>query len=290
MIKAIRPTAEKIAVALDFDNTLVPDTYDKLIEYLGMDAAAFRQQIYEPVKADGWDHIPARFHSLIDYSHSRADPSEKITRETIRQFAQSLQPFPGVTELFDRLQTAAQNIVPNIEVEFYLITSGFVEFAQQSKVASHFKAMWGPEFHYSEAGEIACLKRSLSHAEKPLYLYFLSKGVSELKNRDDLLFVYEDLSPEALAIPLSQVIYVGDGASDIPCFALLKREGGTAIGVYPDGSAQQWANRYQLSEGERISNLARADYSEDSELMKSLTLAVESISKQIQLQQLSRAE
>ncbi|MEL6402044.1 MAG: HAD family hydrolase [Cyanobacteria bacterium J06626_4] len=290
MVKATHPTAEKIAVAFDFDDTLVPSTYDGFIKYLGMDAAEFRQQVYDPLKADGWDPISARFYSFINYSKSRSNPSEKITRETIREFGQSLQPFAGVTDMFHRLQAAATAIAPQVEVEFYLITSGFVEMARSSPIADCFKAMWGPEFHYSESGEIEFLKRSLDHPAKPRYLYYIAKGVRDDESRDDILFVYEDVPPAELAIPLPQVIYVGDGNSDIPCFAMLNREGGTAIGVYTEGSAQQWADHYQPSQGERVSNLASADYRAGSELMKSLTLAVEGICKKIQLRQLSIAE
>lgn len=45
-----------------------------------------------------------------------------------------------------------------------------------------------------------------------------------------------------------------------------------------------------MSRGQRIANLAPAEYSEDSELMQSLTLAVESMCKQIALHQLSVGE
>ena len=112
----------------------------------------------------------------------------------------------------------------------------------------------------------------------------------EEHSEKDLLFVYKDIPPEKLSIPMSQVIYVGDGTSDIPCFAMLNQEGGTSIGVYKKGTPQDWANKYQPSEGQRVINLAPADYSQNSELMKSLTFAIESVCKKIQLQKLSKNE
>jgi phosphoserine phosphatase len=289
MVKATHPTAQKIAVVFDFDDTLVPSTYDEFLAYLGLDVAQFRRDKYEARKEQGWDAIPARFYSLIEYSKSRSLAHEKITQTTLETFGQSLQPFEGVTEMFERLRDVAKAITPDVSVEYYLITSGFVEIARNTSIAKSFKAMWGCEFHYSESGEIECLKRSLSHPEKPRYLYYLSKGIEDCGS-EELLFVYEDIPPEDLAIPLTQVIYVGDGTSDIPCFAMLNREGGTAIGVYKQGSANEWANHYNPSEGQRVINLAPADYTPDSELMRSLTLAVESICKKIQLQQLSHNE
>lgn len=60
---------------------------------------------------------------------------------------------------------------------------------------------------------------------------------------------------------------------------MLNREGGTAIGVYREGTPSDWAKEYQLSRGQRVMNLALADYTANSELMQSLTLAVEGIGK-----------
>lgn len=292
MAEATHPLSQKIAIAFDFDDTLVPDSFDALLEYIGIDAARFRQEKYQPLREQGWDGIPARFYSLVRESRSR-QPDEKITQELIAEFGQQLQPFEGVPEMFGRLRQRAEAIVPEIELEFYLITSGFAEVARYSCIAENFTAIWGCEFHYSESGEVEFLKRSVSHPEKTRFLYYLSKGINDQAGEpaeNDFLFVYEDIPPEQLAIPLTQVIYVGDGTSDIPCFAMLNQEGGTSIGVYPSGTAQDWADNYDISRGERVANLAPATYAADSELMRSLTYAVESLCKKIQLRQFSLHE
>ncbi len=91
-------------------------------------------------------------------------------------------------------------------------------------------------------------------------------------------------------MPLTQVIYVGDGASDIPCFSLLNEEQGTAIGVYKDRTPEEWNREIEISKSQRLANLAPAEFGEGSELMRSLTLAVESLCKQISLLQLSVGE
>ena len=289
MATATHPVSRKMAIAFDFDDTLVPNAYDVLLERLGFDAAEYRQQEYEPRKASGWDGIPARFHGLVEISRSRTAQEGKITQDYLAQLGRELQPFDGVADMFDRLRQRTAAISPDVTLEFYLITSGFLEIARHTSIAQEFKAMWGCEFHYSETGEIVCLKRSLTYPEKPRYLYYISKGIDQA-DEQDLLFTYRDVPPEALAIPMSQIIYVGDGTSDIPCFSMLNHEGGTAIGVYPEGTAKDWATHYTPSPGERVMNLAPADYREGSELMTSLTLAVESICKNIELQMLSQGK
>ncbi len=142
MTKATKPLSNRIAVVFDFDDTLVPDTIDSLAENCGIGAAEFRQRV-QPLLEDGWDKIPARFYCLIEESKRRSNLKDKITKEYLVNFGRELKPFDGVTEMFGRLQQHAHEIVPDVEVEFYLITGGIVEIARHTCIAHHFKAMWG---------------------------------------------------------------------------------------------------------------------------------------------------
>lgn len=287
MTKATKPLSNRIAVVFDFDDTLVPDTLDGLAEHYGIGAEELRQRV-EPLLEEGWEKIPARFHCLIEESKRRNDPKDKLTKEYLANFGRELEPFEGVPEMFDRLRRCACDLVPDIEVEFYLITGGIVEIARHTRIADHFKALWGCEFHYDQSGEVQFLKRSVSHTEKTRYLFQIAKGIEE--QQDGELFVYRDVPPEELHVPLTQMIYVGDGTSDIPCFSVLNDEQGVAIGVNKMPSAAEWASKSSITQNQRVANLVPADYREDSEMMQSLMLAVENTCKQIALRQLSVGE
>ncbi|MBF2046870.1 MAG: HAD family hydrolase [Leptolyngbya sp. IPPAS B-1204] len=284
--QATKPVCNQIAVVFDFDDTLAPDTFDELIKRLGLDVNEFRQQHYEPLKEAGWDHVAARFYCLIQESKRR---KEKITKDYLVQFGQDLQPFKDVTEMFDRLQQKVQELNPQIELEFYIITGGFAEVVRNTCIASYFKKIWGCEFHYAENGEIEFLKRSISHTEKTRYLMHIASGADQVDG-DGRSFAYRDVSENQLHVPLSQMIYVGDGASDVPCFSVLNDEGGIAIGVYKGDTAEKWSQQIEVTESQRVTNLAPADYQAESELMRSLNLAIESLCKQISLRQLSKGE
>jgi phosphoglycolate phosphatase-like HAD superfamily hydrolase len=288
MTKVTKPLSKRIAVVFDFDDTLVPDTTDALLESCGIDSQSFRSQRIQPLIDSGWEPILARFYSFIQES-KRREQAQKITKDYLAKFGRELQPFEGVPEMFDRLRHSAQDVLPDVEVEFYLITCGMVDVARNTSIAHEFKAMWGCEFYYSESGEIEFMKQLVSHTEKTRYLFQLAKGIDEQSN-DGHAFVYRDVPPEELHVPLTQVIYVGDGASDIPCFSLMHEEQGVAIGVYKGKKAQDWGRELNISRSQRVANLAPAEYSEDSELMRSLTLAIEGMSKQIALHKLSVGE
>ncbi|GAB4210810.1 MAG: HAD family hydrolase [Coleofasciculaceae cyanobacterium] len=283
MTLATKPLSNRIAIAFDFDDTLVPDTVDSLLERCGLDSQRFRSERIQPLIDNGWDAIPARFYSLIEES-KRRDSADKITKDYLTKFGQELPPFDGVPEMFERLRQRAYKLNPEVEIEFYLITCGMVEVARHTCIADNFKSMWGCEFHYTCEGEIEFLKKIVTHTEKTRYLFQIAKGIDQ-SNEDGRTFIYRDVPPEELHVPLTQVIYVGDGASDIPCFSLLNEEKGVAIGVYKGSTVQDWNREVKLSASQRVANIAEADYREDSELMRSLTLAVESMCKQISLAQ-----
>lgn len=285
MFPPTKPFSNRIAIVFDFDETLVPESFRVLLEHFNLDAEEFNHNRVYKLVDEGWQKVPARAYALIEESKQRKD-AEKITQSRIAEFGRNLEPFPGVPQMFDRLRECARNIIPDIEVEFYLITGGFVEIARNTSIANQFKAMWGCEFHYGQNGEIECLKQIMTHTEKTRYLFHVSKGIDRQNDRD-LVFLDQDIPAEELHVPLSQTIYVGDGTSDIPCFAIMNEHHGIAIGLYKDKSVDEWQHAEKVEANQQVANLAPPDYSEDSELMRSLILAVESISKQIALHALS---
>ena len=286
MTDATKPFANRLAVVFDFDETLAPDTFALLLQEMGLDVDTFKQERVKPLLDDGWDKYLARAYCLIEESKQRED---KITKERLAKVGRELKPFEGVPEMFERLRQCAYEIISDVEVEFYLITGGFVEMALNTSIASNFKAMWGCRFHYGADGKIKFIKQQMTNTEKTSYLYYLSQGMDGEKDKD-LMFAYSSLSNDKLRIPLTQVIYVGDGASDAPCFTVVNQNSGIGIGLYKESNAKKWSQHEKIDAHQRVANVAPPDYSEDSELMQSLTLAVEGICKQIALRRLSIGE
>lgn len=288
MTTSTQPFANRLAVVFDFDETLAPDTFAVLLEDLGLDADAFKQERVQPLVNGGWDKYIARAYCLVRESNRRS-PQDKITKERLVKVGKKLQPYDGVPQMFDRLKQCAKNVVADVEIEFYLISGGFIEMARNSSIAPYFKAMWGCQFSYREDGEIEFIKQQMTNTEKTSYLYYLSKGMDANKEKD-LMFAYSSVSKDKLRIPLTQVIYVGDGASDAPCFAVVNQNGGIGIGLYKQNSTKVWSQQEKIDANQRVANIAPPDYTENSELMQSLILAIENICKQIALRRLGVGE
>ena len=237
MTTATKPFANRLAIVFDFDETLAPDTFALLLQDLALNVDTFKQERVKPLTDEGWDKYIARAYCLVEESKQREE-KDKITKERLARVGKELKPFEGVTEMFDRLRQCAQNLIDDVEVEFYLITGGFVEMARNTAIAQYFKAMWGSQFHYGENGEIKFIKQQMTNTEKTSYLYYLSKGMDGEKEKD-LMFAFDSVDNQQLRIPLTQIVYVGDGASDAPCFAVVNQGGGIGIGLYKKVKAKR---------------------------------------------------
>ena len=78
--------------------------------------------------------------------------------------------------------------------------------------------------------------------------------------------------------------------SDVPAFELMQKEGGIALGVVRRDSPEEWQARERLHTDMVVENLAPSDYRKDSELLKSLVLAVDSMAAKIALRRLSSGD
>ena len=290
MKKATQPFSNRLAIVFDFDETLIPDdSFNLLLASLGLDPDKFKKERVQPLIDQGWEKYLARAYCLIKESKQRED-GQKITQEWLAKLGRKLKLINGVSEMFPRLRDYVAKINPEVEIEFYLISGGFVEIARHTSIAPNFKKMWGCEFYFGLNGEIEFIKQQMTHTEKTRYLFYISQGI-EHDNEPDLIYNYNHFSTKKLHIPLTQTIYVGDGTSDIPCFSVINQYHGIAIGIYKEGNnAQNWEHRTEIEVSQRVANLAPADYSENSELMRSLLLSIDSICKQIALRQLSIGE
>lgn len=289
MNKATKPTYNRIALVFDFDLTLIPgDSFYLLLKDFGIDKDDFLDNYVNPLREKGWEKYLARTYCLVKESAQRKN--EKITKDKLIELGKKIELCKGASTMFDRLKDKMKEIDKEIELEFYLMSGGFIDIARGTSVAKYFKRTWGCELQYDDDGEIEFIKRQMTHTEKTRYLFYISKGINQ-ENEQDLIYDYIDLSEEEIHIPLNQVIYIGDGTSDIPCFTVMNQHGGFAFGVHSDDrSGDKWVNREEITPSQKLSNLVPANYEEDSETMRSLFLAMESIAKKIALSRLSAGE
>ncbi len=269
----------KIAVVFDFDDTLAPDSTSGFLERIGVDVDAFWSQRVKRLLADHWDPMPAYLYEMIVESRSR-ESSDRITRERLREWGGRIEFFPGVKEIFAALREEAKAIDAAIEVEFYLISSGIGEILRATEIAHEFTDIWACDFHYGEGGEIVHPRNVVSFTEKTRFVFQISKGLVGAQARANIAEVNRKMRG-GFAIPFEQMVMVGDGQTDVPCFSLIKRYGGAAIGVCDPEVPSKWEKARWLVTDDRVESMCAADYHAGGGLHRTLHKAVKEIAQKI---------
>jgi hypothetical protein len=276
---------ETIALVFDFDDTLAPCCTSGYLERQGVEPELFWQTEVQSLVDDGWDPIPAYLYGMI--GASRAGRIPPMTKESLESWGPEVPLFNGVTGIFDRLRKHTASLNPSLNLEFYVISSGIGDIVRNTVIAPHFTDIWSCDFAYDENGHAHFPKRLVSFTDKTRYLFQISKGQIGPEARTRPFDVNLKVPSDERRIPLNQMIFVGDGYTDVPCFSLVKKRGGIAIGVYDGQDHTKWGRAWGFLEQNRVSNLAPTDYTEHSALSNALMMSIDSIANKISLAQSS---
>ena len=278
---------DRLAVVFDFDDTLAHPTVPFVLERLGVkDPVKWERDHCAPLQKAGWDQILSQGPLLLD---AAKEHGKTVTKAFLEQCGRELPIFDGVGDTLPALREIGKQASEGATVELYVVSSGFVEIMGNSQVAKCFDQLLGSGLDFDDEGRLRGVKRAIIHSEKARYLLALAKGL-DLNGADEPEDVFKDKPSEEWHLPLDQMIYVGDGLSDIDAFRLMHENGGIAIGVQNPHDKKQWAAAEHMFEQARVDNLAVADFREGTELHRSLVLAVECVGKRVALRRLARRD
>lgn len=274
--------ADVIALVFDFDDTLAPDSTSGFLQDIGVDASVFwRDRVGPLLDHEDWDPVPAYLYRMLQLSQS--GEHGPITRERLQDWGGRLPLHEGVASLFDRLRSRLHQAHPTVQLEFYLISSGLGDVLRSTSIAAQFTDIWASEFHYGADGTIDFPRRVVSFTDKTRYLFHIQKGIIGPDSRNKPFEVNRKVDADKLRVPFEQMIFVGDGYTDIPCFSLIRRSGGVAFGVWDPRHREKRSRAWGFIQEGRVSNLNQARFDEDAELYQWLEEAVESLAMKIVL-------
>jgi haloacid dehalogenase-like hydrolase len=225
--------ANTVAVVFDFDDTLVPDSTSLLLKQHGIDPAVFWGTDLKALLSDGYDPTLGFLKLFLDIV-GEGRPLGLLSNAGLMDFGQSLdkQFHEGLPELFEDLRRIGMD--NSIAVEFYIISGGLQAVIEGSEIVrKYFKAVYGCVL--AETGQpprLDHVKRAINFTEKTRYIFEINKGVTPKQTLKKPYAVNEDVPKRQRPVPLKNMIYVGDGLTDIPCFSLIKSNGGIAFGVF----------------------------------------------------------
>lgn len=277
---------EIVALVLDFDDTLLPDSTSLLLKSRGVDPVRFWQQQAAALIQEGYDP-PAAWLNLLLKDVGEGRPMGRLTNQDLRAFGSTLDGsfYPGIPAFFDDAREIASRY-PNIEIEFYIVSGGLYEVARGNPVIQkYFKAVYGCHLAGDTPdGVLRHIKRSVTFTEKTRYIFEIHKGLNPRETWSNPILVNKYVSRGERRIPLKNMIYVGDGMTDIPCFSLLKNNGGLAFGVFdPQREKKAKEALEEFLQPDRVVSMHAPNYTKDSELGAILRAAVANRCSEIEL-------
>ena len=243
----------------------------------GIDGAKFWSRCSELVRDAGYDNELAYMKVLLDTLGM-----DRPTNAELKKLGSKLNFYNGLPEMFEQFKDGlltAEHLAHGISVEHYIISSGMKVLIDGSRLAPYVRAIFGCEFAEDEEGRITFPKRVISHTQKTQFLFRINKGMLDMSED-----VNDHMDPEIRPIPFPSMIYIGDGPTDVPCFTVMKRNGGQAIAVYNPDDPQRLGFKkcYQLSaHADRVKHIAPADYRPNTHLRMLLEQMVQETADRI---------
>ena len=255
-----------IALMYDFDHTLSPRDMQEygFIPGLGMEAGEFWADCIKLAKRHQMDQILAYMYNMIEKSEGK----QVVTRDSLRALGKSVKLFNGVATWFKRVNEYANS--RGLTPEHYIISSGLKEIIEGTTIAHEFKEIYAASFCYNEKGIPFWPAMAVNYTSKTQFLFRINKGILDTNENKTI----NEYMPEDLRrVPFRNMIYVGDGMTDVPSMKLTKVNGGHSIAVYQE--EKSGADR-MLLDG-RVDYVVKADYSKGSEMEKTVFEIIDQI-------------
>ena len=267
-----------IALVYDFDGTLCPRPMQEyaFLPKIGVDATAFWAESNRVATEQGADPLITYMHLL--YKKAKA-AGVRIDRADLVAQGRQVELFPGVDKWFDEIDgyVHASDHGENVAVRHYLISSGLQEIIEGTSIYKRFHNVFASEYWF-EAYDLPYPKRVITDTGKTQYLFRINKGVENLGDS-----INQHMPENVRPIPFSQMIYFGDGDTDVPSMAVMRKNGGHAIAVHPTGKSK--AKGMDLFKAGRCDFVAAADYRRGSELWRRTCLLVDRMLADIRVQE-----
>ncbi len=256
----------KIAFCYDFDGTLFPGNV--LIKSLNAEI----NDIWEK----GYQHsLKNASESMLSCMYALLKEAEKhkisFTRQTMREIGAEIKFYDGVPTWFDRINSYAA--AKGLLAEHYIISANLEEIIKGTSISAFFKRIYASSFVYNLRGRPVWPARVLNYTTKTQYLFRINKGCLDINDFN----VNSVISQKDRRIPFSQMVYIGDGLTDIPCMKIVKEKGGLSIAVYNPEVEKQVNIAHKLLNDERVNVISPCVYTPHSFIEKQVKIFIDKI-------------
>ncbi|MFC1658131.1 HAD family hydrolase [Candidatus Omnitrophota bacterium] len=269
MLRVKRFKHKILAIVYDFDGTLTPQPMQEytVLPQIGITGRRFWGRVRREKVKTYSDEIATYMRLMIEQCHRREFP---LTSAVLSSLAENIRYYRGVRNYFTRINRyVARKTKGRIILRHYIISSGLKEIIEKTTIYRHFYNIFASEYHYDEYGKPDFIKNLINDTMKTQYIFRINKGIENLNKS-----INNYMPEQKRKIPFQNIIYIGDGITDVPCMTVTKKNGGSAIAVHK-GTTESLRTCTQLLSAERVDFIAKADYNEGSELDRIIKLLLE---------------
>lgn len=273
-----------MAIAYDFDGTLAPGNMQEhqFLPDIGIKPKAFWSEVKKTTRESQADEVLVYMNLMLEKARAARVP---VRLDDFKRRGREIQLFDGVEEWFDRISDYGRT--RHVRIEHYLISSGNAEIFAGTPIASRFKQVYASKFLFDENGVASWPALAVNYTTKTQYLFRINKGAHDLS---DNAKVNQFTEKKERPIPFENMVFIGDGATDIPCFRLVKEQGGLSVAVFKPHTHGARAAAEQYRNQGRVHCAVPAIYSEGSKLDLVVKANVDAIAARAELARLLEAE
>jgi hypothetical protein len=278
--KTMKKKQIPMAIAYDFDGTLAPGNmqeYD-FVPALGMTSKEFWNEATELEQNHQADRILAYMRLMIQRAGAKGVP---IRRDDFARYGRSIELFEGVKGWFKRINAYARTL--DVDLKHYIISSGIKEMIEGTPIAKEFHSIFASSFIYDHHGVAVWPAMAINYTTKTQFLFRINKGSLDVCDHTQInKFIPDAERP----LPFEQMIFIGDGETDIPSFRLVKDQRGHAIAVYKPRAPKAKEKTQELAAQGRVNFVAPASYTPNSDLDRMVKAIISKVVADHELQQL----
>jgi phosphoserine phosphatase len=264
-----------IAMVYDFDGTLSPQPMQEysVLPEIDVEPKKFWNEVSKQTEQTKAEPMLVYMRHLIEEAFRK---EVDIKRNDFKRLGKEVKYFKGVETWFDRINKfVKEHGNGKVKIRHYIISAGLKEILEGVSIKKHFHKVFASEYHFDHRGIATFPKVLITDTAKTQFLFRINKG------KEDILESINDHMPEQLRpIPFTNIIYIGDGLTDVPSMTVTRVGGGNSIAVYKNsGKGEKTARSIcrKLLMNKRANLIAPADYAKNGLLEKSVHLILKSV-------------
>lgn len=271
-----------VALIYDFDGTLAPGNMQEFgfIQAMGTTKEEFWEKSNDLALDQDASNVLAYMKMMYDEARAKGI---SLRREDFMRFGRDINYFEGVREWFSLVN--AYGAAHGVRVEHYINSSGLKEMIEGTTIAKEFKHVFAGTFIYDENGEAVWPGIAVDYTNKTQFLFKINKGIF---SAGDSKMVNASTADDKKRVPFTNMIYFGDGETDVPSMKIVGMFGGHPIAVYDPSNEKKKAVAEKLKRQGRVRFVAPAVYTAESRAYKIVRAIIDKIHADSVLQEFEK--